>query len=276
VGDSNEIVLYDISDPGSPVALDRETVRATARDLVFDGEFIGAAMGGHGAAVLRVVDDQLVLKGEFDLPGSTYGMAIDGERLWTASWSDIGLIWLGAGGPVVIGTEPVDFFATGVGAAGGRVVVADWFATQSYEHVEGVAGPELVLPDQVFAIGEDVPKATILLANLGAMTLEATASTSEPGISLSATEFVLEPGQKTQFSVTGEAGRDLMTNVLVTSNDPDEPTVSVIVRTGEQSIGQPHEDFTVEGYVYPDSNLSPYTLSAQRGRVTFLAYFALY
>jgi hypothetical protein len=275
VGDRNEIVLYDLGDPGLPIELDRVSVRATARDLVFDGETIGVAMGGYGAAVIRVVDDQLELDGQLDLPGTTYGVALDDDRLWTASWSDVGLIWLGAGGPVVLGTEAMTEFTLGIGAAGGRAVASDWYGTIALEHIEGVAGPEIVLPVQVYT-EVDEPQASIVIANMGAMSLEATASTPDPDAVLSKTTFVLEPGESDLFTLSGDGARPLSTTVELASNDPDEPIASVVVKTGSQSVGQPHEDFTLEGYQHPDSNLTPYTLSDQTGRVTFLAYFALY
>ncbi len=276
VADSNAIVLYDISEPTAPVELDRQSLRATARDLEFDGTHIGVALGGHGAAVLRVREDALVVLGELDLPGSSYGVALDGDYLWASAWSDVALIWLGAGGPVVLGTEDVKYSTLGIGAGGARAVCADWFATTAFEVVPGVAGPELVVPTDVFAVGDDPPTAEFELSNLGAMTLEATVSAVDSSVQLSQTDLVLEPGDTVRLVVTGETGRPLSTELKIDSNDPDELNKSISVRTGEQSLGQEHEDFTVEGYVAPDTTLLPYTLSEQRGRVTVLAYFAVY
>ncbi len=278
VADRNELVLFDVGDPETPVELDRASLSVSARDLAFDGTTLGVALGGHGVAVVRVRDDALMVDTTVEVPGSSYGVALDGERLWASAWSDVALIWLGDGGPVVIGTEPVRYNTLGVGAAGGRAVASDWFGTLALEHVEGVAGPELVVPPEVFSLGADgdVPEATVALSNLGALTLEASASLEDPSAALSETEWVVAPGETVHFTVTGEAGRPLTTRVRLTSNDPDEADSTVEIRTGDRSVGQVHDDFTVEGYLFPDANLLPYSLSSQAGRVTFLAYFALY
>ena len=272
VGDAAELVLYDLSDPASPRELDREAVRATARDIDFDGARVGVALGGHGVAALDVVDDDLVLRGQLELPGACYGVALDGDELWASAWSEVALVWLGEGGPVVVGTEPIDTATVGISAHGGRTVAADWFGTTVVDRVEGLAGPELVVPETAWSDRDDPPTATVRIANLGAIPLEV-----EPRLgTVSLDALLLEPGESESVVVTGEPGQVLSTTLELLTNDPDEPQVAVEVRTGEQSVGLPHEELELQGYVYPDTNLTPYRLSEQRGRVVFLAYFALY
>ncbi len=278
VADANEVVLYDLTDETDPVELDRAALTATVRDIAFDGETIGVSLGGHGVGVVRVEEDALRVDAELPLPGTSYGVALDGDLLWASAWSEVALVWLGAGGPVVLGTEAITYNTLGIGAANGRAIAADWFGVAAFEHVEGFMGPELYAPPQIFAVGEgDAPaEATIEVTNYGAMTLALTAEAQDETASLSEDSWSLEPGDSARFTITGQEGRPLSTEVFLESNDPDELHSSVEVRTAEQSIGQPHEDFTVEGFVYPDTNLTPYSISEQTGRVTFLAYFALY
>lgn len=278
VGDSNQIVLYDLGDPYQPVELDRVSLRASARDVVFDGVTVGVALGGYGAAVLRVSDDTLSLAAELDLPGSSYGVALDDQSLWVSSWSDVSLIWLGEGGPVTVGTEPVRSSTLGLAAAGGRALAADWFGTSAYEQVPGLAGPELDVPTLLYTAETpgEIPQASLLVANLGALPLSVSATVRDSWATLSEAAFTVAAGATTRLSVTGTTDRPLNTLVTLTTDDPDEETTEIELRNGQQSVGQPHDDFTVQGYVYPDPNLAPYSLGGPTGRVTFLAYFALY
>ncbi len=59
-----------------------------------------------------------------------------------------------------------------------------------------------------------------------------------------------------------------------TSNDPDEGSGSVQIRGAGQTVGQPHEDFSLEGFAWPDNSPRYYQLGDQAGKVVFLAYFA--
>lgn len=178
-----------------------------------------------------------------------YDVSEPSDLLWASAWSEVALSWLGDGGPVVIGARDITYNTLGIGAASGRAVAADWFGTHAFEHVEGLAGPDLVVPDSVMAVAQDdgEPEATVEIANLGAMTLTATASVEDSTTSLSETSVVLEPGESARVAVTGEVGRPLTVALNLETHDPDEEHSSVEVRTVTQS-----------------------------GRVTFLACFALY
>ncbi len=276
VGDADEIVLYDLAAPEEPLELDRVAVRATARDIAFDGEHLAVALGGHGVAVIELVDDTLVLRNQLDLPGPSYGVALDGDELWVSAWSEVALIGLGTGEPLLLGSEPVPTATSGLAARGGRAVAADWFELTTFVRHEGLAGPELLVPETAWSDGDDPPTATVKLSNLGAMTLEVSLSVQDPAISVSTDLVVLEPGETDTVSVSGETGSELRTQLDLVTNDPDETEVAIALGTGDQSVGLPHEELELQGFVYPDTNLAPYRLSEQTGRVVFLAYFSLY
>ncbi len=275
VADGAEILLYDVSEPSAPEPLSAASVRATARNITFDGVHVGVALGGHGVAVLRVEGDELLLLEQFDLPGSTYGVALDGSSLWAAAWSEVALIWLGEGGPAMLGTEPVTQISLGLGASGGRAVAADWIATSAFQRIDGVAGPEVSAPGTTWASSEDPPEARVEITNLGAVNLELDFGPAEPSRDLDVESLVLAPGERGQVVVTGRSGELLETSIAFTSNDPDELTGVFDVKTGQQAVGQVHGALELEGYVPPDTNLEPYDLSEQTGRVTVLAYFTL-
>ncbi len=276
VGDGAEIILYDISTVTSPQELSRVSVRATARNITFDGDHIGVALGGHGVAVIRVVEDELSLRAQSDLPGSVYGLDLDGSYLWASAWSEIALIWLGDGGPVIVGAEPVSEATMGIAGTGGRAVAADWLSTSSFQRIDGVAGPEVSTSEIAWADREDPPGASVDFTNLGAMDLELGFTIQPSDIELDVETLLLEPGEDGRVVVTGQTGQFLDAELRFTSNDPDEPEGTVRVREAQQSIGQLHEPLSLEGYVPPSTNLEPYDLANQTGRVTVLAYFALY
>ncbi len=273
VADGHEVVLWDVSEPAASAELDRLALRASGRDVAFDGRFVGVALGGHGVGVVEVVDDALVLRGELDLPGAAYGVALDGEELWVAAWTEVALVWLGHGGPVVLGSEPVSYAALGLDARDGRGVVADWAQVVSLDRVPGVAGPELTLPAQAWSDGADPPGAQVRVDNLGATTLAADLSCE--GATVDVDVLALDPGESAVVSVTGAAGEDLDATLRLATNDPDEATAVVLVQTGEASVGQPHPPLRLGGYVYPDTTTTPYDLQDQVDRVVFLAYFSV-
>ncbi len=275
IADGAEIVLYGLEDPEVPAELSRVSLPATGRDIDFDGEHVGVALGGHGVAALRIDQDALELLGTFALPGSSYGVALDGSSLWASAWSEVALIWLGEGGPVVVGTEPISEATLGIGAAGGRAVAADWTATTALHRVDGLAGPELSVSPIAWATGEEQTGATVSFLNLGAMDLVVEVSVEDRDVSLDPSSLWLEPWEEGRITVHSRASEALSDVLTYTSNDPDEAAGEVELRSGGATTGQPHGPLNLEGYVPPDTQLVPYDLADQAGRVTVLAYFTL-
>lgn len=264
VADDDALVLWDITDPTAPAELNRAALRATGRDIAWQGEHVAVAMGGQGVAVFSLEGDTLEHRGDLEFPGTSFSVSIDGDDLWIAGWELAALAWLGEGGPVVRGHEPVQQSAMGVGARGGKALVADWMFATVLGSVPGVAGPELHVPER---IGLGSPEATVALPlrNWGAFPLEI--SLEAQGVNLSADHFNLAPGEQVA-PVLGGVG-----SLKVRSDDPDESSLSIDVYLAELGIGSLHPDFDLAGFTWPELQQRPYRLADAAGQVLMLAYF---
>ena len=148
--DQTDLVLFDITSPTSPVELDRQTMSGEGRDLSWKGEHAVVGMGGAGVSVWNISDDVLTHRTDLSLPGTALSVAVDGDRAWIGAWAVTALVDLAAEPPTILGHETPAFSAMGVGASGGRAVVADWFASVALQAQDGVAGPEIVVDEAVY------------------------------------------------------------------------------------------------------------------------------
>ena len=271
--DGDQLVLFDITDPANAAELDRVTTAGEGRDIAFDGSHIAVGMGGSGVGIYALESDTLAHRGDLSVPGSAFSVALDGDYLWIAAWEVVALAWIGEGDPVVLGHESPQTSAMGLGAVDGRAAVADWYNATALQRIEGVAGPELVLPERIYLPSDSA--VTLPVENGGAMDLSID-FTLPPDVALSATSLVLSPGDKQNLLLS--VPDDLTTSSIIswTSNDPDEPSGGISVSRSSQGVGTVHEDFTVKGFVWPDTTASLYTLSEHLGEVVFLAYWSDY
>ena len=117
---------------------------------------------------------------------------------------------------------------------------------------------------------------TISFANGGAAPLTITLAGDDAlgcSVAFTPNALTIAPGER----VTVEARLPaLMADTMCrwTSNDPDEAIGWLDLRVPSQSLGQPHEDFELMGFTAPNTELTPYPLSDQRGQVVVLFFFA--
>ncbi|RME24663.1 MAG: hypothetical protein D6798_10675, partial [Deltaproteobacteria bacterium] len=274
--EGSSLVLFDISDPAAPAEVDRAALPGRCHDVAIEGDKVVAAMGGYGIEVLRLDGDSLVDRGQVTLPGTTLGVDIDGDHAWTGSWEVAGLVWIGdESTPVVIGHEEVSESAMGVGAGHGKAMVADWFHATAMQLDPDVAGPELVIPDELpLADGQTDPE-RLELWNNGAFDLDLTLTVTGGELGVSEESLVLAPGEKRTVLVD-PGTRNTGGTISWTSNDPDEPAGNLNVSVAVTQVGEPHVDFELPGFSWPDGELTNSRLSDFEGEVVFLAYWAEY
>jgi hypothetical protein len=276
ITDAAELVLWDVSDLAAPVELDRVEMSGEGRDMDFNGERVAVGLGGEGVAVWDVTDDQLVSRGSLNLPGASLSISLDNDEVWVAGWEQVSLVRVTADGLIALGDEPPVFNGMGVAARNGHAVVADWYGTMTLARERDVAGPEISVDEKVyFAAGGDVE--SVWFRNNGAFALEVTLDEPADGYTASATSFQVAPGQTEIVRFTAPADLPNQSTTLGwTSNDPDEPTGSLLLSKADRSVGTAHSDFTLNGFTWPSADAQTFKLSEQRGKVVFLAYFALY
>ncbi|MCP4809983.1 MAG: hypothetical protein GY913_07690 [Proteobacteria bacterium] len=267
--DGQELVLLDVTYTDQPVELDRIELRGTGRDIDVEGEHIVVAMGGSGADVFKVVDDVLSKKGQLDLPGSAFGVDVDGDWAWIAAWEVVGLAWLGEGGPIMVGHEDPEQSAMGLGARDGVALIGDWQNMTVMERTGDKMGPEVHPPGPIlYQSGNDAPL-PMVWTNFGAETLEITLQ--EAGLELSETELSLEPGEGKLVTIT--LGNSATSQIAWSSNDPDEPTGQVLVDTANTGLGTEHPEMTLSGFVPPSQSVETYSLSDYAGKPVFIGYW---
>ncbi len=276
VDDEASLVLFDISEPSTPVEQDRVELRGVCHDVAVDGDKVAASMGGNGVEILRVEGDSLVDRGRVSLPGTTMGVDIDGDYAWTGSWEVVGLIWIGdESTPVVIGHEEVSESAMGIGAGYGKAMVADWFHATAMQLNPGVAGPELVIPDELQLADGQTDQEQMEVWNNGAFDLDLTLAVTGGELGVSEEQLVLAPGEKRTVLVD-PGTRNSGGTISWTSNDPDEAAGDINVSIAVSGIGSPHVDFELPGFSWPEGELTNSRLSDFEGEVVFLAYWAEY
>ena len=276
VGTDAELVLFDVSSPDAPRELDRAALDGRGADIAFDGVTVAVAMGDDGLGVFAVEGDRLSDRGDVRTSGSAGAVALDGDYAYTASWSQIEVAWVGAGGPFGVAHEPGQQLALGVGARDGAVVVADWFRLDVVAHDRDLAGPELDAPERVtFSDGDAM---AITVHNGGAMDLELELEMAPggEGYEVTPTSLAIAPGGAEVVVVDPTANELPGSEIRLSTNDPDEQGAVIELAWGAGSVGDEVEDFELPGFTVSDPTTRPYALSDYRGKAVFLAFWAEY
>ena len=275
ITDERELILLDISDPTAPTELTRTTLPGEGRDIDISGSRVAVAMGGIGVMVLTLEDDVLTTVGQLTPTGSAQAVSMDGDYLWIASWDVVALAYIGEGGPVMLGHEEPNQSAIGIAAGFGRAVIGDWASATVMELTEGVGGPELVIPREIW-FTENGTDQDIRLSNNGLFTLELTFEPASDGFSVEEQALTLEPGESYRLTITPPENPKQPGVLPWSSNDPDEPSGELILNWANLGVGSEHPDFTFQGFDLPDTTLTSTTLSDHRDKAVYLIFWAEY
>lgn len=271
VSDDGELVLWDLADPENPVELDRIGVASIVKDIDWQGDVAAVALGAWGAQMIDVGPDSLTRGANVAMPGTVMNLSLEpgGEWLWMASWEATGLAWVGAGGPVVVGHESPDESAMAITAVDGVASLGDWMQRATLERT-GLASGELHIPGlhrfDVFMVDANASEHTMPIENRGAFPL--TVSIEVEGATVTPAELVVDPGSSGSFTIQGTLNGG---KIVVTSDDPDEANVELLVQSRPEGLGSTHPEIELQGFVWPDSELNLYR--STQGQVYFLAYW---
>ena len=275
ISDGSELVLWDVSNPTNLRELSRVAMPGEGRDIGFDGSRVAVAMGGRGVGVWDIESDRLVERGTMVVPGSGLSVSLDGDEVWVGSWEQLVLLRLTEEGLVSVGHEAPRFSAMGVDVRDGTALLGDWHGHMTLERQPGISASEIDLAERLF-FTEGAPVRELRVENHGEVPLDWSMNGGVQGFMVEPTALTIPPGEVGLVRIEAESGGDLQGMLRWSSNDPDEPSGEVRLEPPSGGIGTPHEDFSLQGFVWPSRDLSTYTLSEQRGRVVVLAYFALY
>jgi hypothetical protein len=277
ITDGAELELWDLSTPASPELLSSAPLPGEGRDLSWSGTHVAVGMGGRGTAVFALDDTTLTERAVLFTPGSALSVSIDEDRLWIGAWEVTALAALDAEPPVVLSHEDPSWSAMAVAGRGGRAVVADWFASTSLQAVDGVRGPELVAPGDLYFDRDALGPETLRLENAGTEPLVVDLRVDSTRFVLATPTVVLDPLDIATVTVTPQPTWDGSTTTLQwTSDDPDEPSGSLSLAAVDQGVGSAQVDFTLPGFQLPDTSLQTYSLADARGKVLVLIYWAYF
>lgn len=275
VSDGEALVLWDISNTREPIELSRVPLPGEGRDIEFDGSRVAVAMGGAGVGVWDVEGDALVERATAIVPGAGLSVALDGDEIWVGSWQHTILLRLSGGELLTMGHEAPRFSAMGVAARDGLALVADWHGHMTLQRQRDVSSAELILNGDLF-FGPGDATQHVRVENHGQLPLSWSVGELPAGFSVSAPSVVVEPGGVEVIRVEGPAALDHRDTLPWTSDDPDERSGEIALAPPDRGVGAVHPDFSLQGFTWPDRDTTTHTLSAQRGKVVVLAYFALF
>jgi hypothetical protein len=275
ISDGEELVLWDVTDPAFATELSRVPLPGEGRDIEFDGGRVAVAMGGRGVGVWDVQDDVLVERDTMVVPGAGLAIALDGDDVWVGSWEHTVLLRLTDTGLVSVGHEAPRYSAMGIAAEGGTALVGDWHGHMTLTREPGVAAPEIIIDQQLY-FSEAEPSQRVRIENHGELALEWALDGAVAGFTVEPERATVEPGGVQFVQVTGAPPDGQLLPLAWSSNDPDESAGQIVLGSVTDGVGAEHADFSLQGFVWPSRDLAEYTLSAERGKVVVLAYFALY
>lgn len=270
VAGTERLVRVDWSSPSEPRILGEVALPGPAIDAAGSADQVVLALGGLGVVVVRADADTLQVSELLDTRGAAYGVAMDGDQFWAATWHAVSVGAVVDGQPLWLGAVPSDRYALGIDAHDGTAVVADWTRVSRMLLVPGVGGPELELPDRV-DVARDTDGAFTVF-NGGAATL--TASLDGEGMVVEPAELELCAGESARVRVSGEGAWPDHSTLTVTSNDLDEATVAVDIVAAAAGLGEPHEPFTLQVLEPVSGTTAPWSLTDYAGELVYIAWFA--
>lgn len=273
--DKKNLIILDVSNPSDPQELDRLELSSEGRDLAFNGERIAVGLGGNGVATFVSQDGSFAQQDEFVFDGAALSVALDGEYLWTATWNSVWLTWVGGSQAVHLGQESPKHSAMGLDAEGGKAIIADWYNSTVMVQNEGLWGPEVSLPAERFFANGGSDTQSIPITNYSSQELIVN-FTPPTDFSLNETSFTVDPGKSEYIRVTSPSSSWHQMMLEWTSNDPDEVSGSITLRSAEDGVGSPHTDFTLPLITAADGMIGNVSLGDYQGKVLFLAWWSDY
>ena len=139
---------------------------------------------------------------------------------------------------------------------------------------EGVWGAEATLPKERFFAADGIDTQSIPVPNYSSQALRVDFSVPE-GFSMTETFLTVDPGQTEFTSITSPASGWNTMRLDWTSNDPDESSGAIELKTASDGVGSPHADFELP-LVSAEGLVGNVRLSNYQGKVLFLAWWSDY
>lgn len=282
VSDSADVKIVDASDPASPTLLGTVPTAGRARDIMADDGQVFVALGTSGVQVFDIDGDTLTLDQHIETDGSIQAVHARGNYVTMAAWDHLALFerdGLNRVGGIELKAQ---FEQTwGVAMTSDFVFATEWYGAHVIRIRPGFVAPELAVETEVVAFDADEKADTsVWVHNRGPLNL----LLGEPSVPhdafvASAPQPRLRPAERTNVSLGyTPPGPDpgVYPDLHLYTNDPgptDNPALITISaqETGRFDVG----DTLPEAFSFLDPTGAD-DLDNLRGKVTVLAYFALF
>jgi len=279
------IKVVSLADPAAPRVLASFPTTGAAWDVAARGDRVYVAMGSDGIDVFDVAAPaDLRRVGHIDAGGSVGAVAVDGGLLTAAAWSHVAVYDADTLRPIA--TEDLRPFPAfdqvfGVAVRGDLLFAAEWNALHVLQYRPGYVGPDITVSAELLEFPPDREAAQVLvLGNRGELDLEITdvRTADADRFTVDKRRLTIPPGGVDAIEVTyhptGDEG--LESRLTLDTNDPDasqSPLDLFLVAEESQRLRVGDAIGPELGFLDPSGAGQ---VEALRGRVTVLAYFALF
>jgi len=284
---SSGIAVIGLEDPSAPELLSSLKLPGAAKDLVLRDGRLYVALGAAGVAMLDIEDpnNPKLIEG-YNTPGSAVALTLGSEALFVSDWNDLRAFDLSdrehlkhMAHESIRTQRGKDSRSLGIAASGDLVFSANWTGLVAYKYDSKLSQPDLEISPSPLVFGklpaDESTEATLFLKNTGSAPLEFDKFGGSEGISFSQTPESLAPGESAYVNLffKPKNTKPYKGRVLVSSNDPDTPQLSLAVTANSigRGVGDPAPNPKLV-----DLEGSPINLPDLQGKVVLLAYFATF
>ena len=259
------IMRLEIDEGNFLRVVETATISGQPMDVVVIGDEVWLALGGGG---IEVLGPDLKLRRRIDVSPGAYALSVDGERVAVSLWEEVAILDSRSG--AVLDRQLADVTdgqVLGLLLRGDRLTVAGWNRLSEWRYSPGLVSPELRL--STLRLSEDQSSAVV--SNLGPVSwIQEGSPVSASGTASVWDDSVLHPGSSASWVVPSPLppGGDTLT---LSGNDQDGSLTWELPESSGTRLDVGEALTDVFAPLVPEGNLDGY-----QGRVTLLAYFALY
>ncbi len=281
------LAIVDVSDPARPTFVSRIATGGSGQSVTIAGNLAYVAAGAAGMAIVDVSNPRKPsMVAQLDTDSSTLQIAVAGNHAYLANWNDVRVYDVSTPrSPKLVATENVSSTSPfsrvlGISAVGNIAYIGEWTGMYTYALHPARRAPDIALDEIALDFGRVATgaskKLTLTVDNEGTSPLVVSSiKASSAAFAVTPRTLTIAPGGSATVSVSflpasGDATKE---SLSITSNDPDETERVIPLEANRPglALGDPSPEIEVSLVEGGD-----WKLSAQRGKVVVLAYFATF
>ncbi len=274
------LVVIDSVDTAHPQTVKKVKTTGGAQFIDINGNYAYVAVGASGFDIFDITTkSNPVFVKNYPGLGFCHHLVAQNNKVYMAEWDIAEIVDVSNPSiPLLLAKEDTKSQSMGINAYNDLVFVADWSHVRVYRYYAQPV-PDLH-PDRRFLSFGDInsgtpEELTVTISNIGEENLIITDISSEH-LSVSATphSFTISPGERRQVivSFSPSSTTAIKTFIIITSNDPDQPTYNLPIYAGSEDFGP--GDIAPDFVLYDAYNSKTYRLSDLRGKLIVFTVFA--